>query len=122
MEWCDCYIVALILVLVGIIIYKMADNFTSGRCGVDTSDDNYLKRMPFMDDIIYQNPAAFNRRGYDILNSYNRLKVGPGRPCSPWLPVGPCAPPGPEVNFHQKFNRGTMGQMGWRTWYLSNFC
>ena len=104
MEWCDCYIVALILVLVGIIIYKMADNFTSGRCGVDTSDDNYLKRMPFMDDIIYQNPPASNRRGYDILNSYNKMKVGP------------------EINFHQKFNRSTMGQLGWRTWYLKNFC
>ena len=107
MEWCDCYIVVLILALVGVIIYQMTEKFASGmRCGVDSSDDtdSYLKQMPFMDDIIYQNPPALNRRGYDILNSYNRMKVGP------------------EINFHQKFNRSTMDQMGWRTWYLSNFC
>jgi hypothetical protein len=83
----------------------MSENFTF-RCGATPTDDtdSYLKHMPFLDDIIYQNPPASNRRGYDILNSYNRMKVGP------------------EINFHQKFNHSTMEQLGWRTLYLKNFC
>ena len=93
MELCDCYIIVIILVLTGVILYRIVDNFTGGvRCGTDTSDaSDLLQRLPFLDDIIYQNPSAVNRRGYDIRNSYNMMKVGP------------------EVNFHQKFNRGTMG-------------
>ena len=105
MHWCDCYISVLIVLLAAVIIYQMNDRFTGSCGGVSADDsDSFLRQMPFMDDIIYQNPPASNRRGYDILNSYNRMKVGP------------------EINFHQKFNRSTMGQMGWRTWYLKNFC
>ena len=61
----------------------MTEKFT-GSCGAALADDtdSYLKQMPFMDDIIYQNPPASNRRGYDILTSYNMMKVGP------------------EINFH----------------------
>ena len=105
MQWCDCYISILIIILTLVIIYQMSENFTSG-CGTTPADDtdSYLKQMPFLDDIIYQNPPAMNRHGYDILNSYGRMKVGP------------------EINFHQKFNRSTMEQLGWRTWYLKNFC
>ena len=73
MEWCDCYIVVLIIGLVGIMIYQMADNFINCGSSLVDDSDNYLKKMPFLDDIIYQRPVASNRRGYDILNSYNKI-------------------------------------------------
>jgi hypothetical protein len=97
-----------ILIILVIIIITMDENLKdkfSNLMGNTNDDTDILKLFPFMDDIIYQNPDAINRRGYDILDTkYNIKKIGP------------------VINFHQQFNPNTMKDLGWRTWYLKNFC
>ena len=89
---------------IGTTIKDKFNNIVDNCLSIDDSDF-ILKQQPFMDDIIYQNPNAINRRGYDILDTkYNLKKVGP------------------VINFHQQFRPDTMKYLGWRTWYLNNFC
>jgi hypothetical protein len=96
----------IVLVIVIIFIYALNQNlfqdlFKNFSCDYQLSPLGALDTTPFFDEILYQNPPAVNRRGYD-------LPVGHGFP-------------GPVWYFHQKFNNDAAQLLGWRKYYLDKY-
>ncbi len=98
------WVIILLVVIIFIVFLNQTlfkDLFKNFSCDYQLSPMGSLENAPFFDEILYQNPSAVNRRGYD-------LPVGQGFP-------------GPVWYFHQRFNRDAADLLGWRKYYLQKY-